>query len=47
MRIPLKIMGFKINRLLQHLEEYLNKNNGEVIDRLLLKKDAGFHGREG
>jgi len=37
----------KIKRLLQHLEEYLNKNNGEVIDRLLLKKDAGFHGREG
>ena len=34
-------------KLLQHLEEYLNKNNGEVIDRLLLKKDAGFHGREG
>ena len=42
-----KIMGLRIKRLLQYLEEYLNKNNGEVIGCLLLKKDAGFHGREG
>ena len=44
---PFDENSLKIKRLLQYLEEYLNKNNGEVIGCLLLKKDAGFHGREG